>query len=150
MANDRQLTGNIGVYHVARELSRHGWNVMLTVRNARGADLYAASTSERLVCPIQVKAHSEKPQDVNLGLYPERLVTPWWVFVGFATSTEPACYVVSLAEIRDRMLRDPGTRSCKAEHDRTYWFDRRYYTPGSDRELIHAREAWDRLGDCLS
>lgn len=148
MANDKQLTGNVGVYHVARELSRHGWNVMLTVRNARGADLYAASTSEGLVCPIQVKAHSTKPQDVNLGLHPEKLVTPWWVFVGFVATTEPVCYVISLAEIRDRMGRDPGTRSGKAEHERAYWLDRRHYTPGSDREMSHAREAWGRLGDC--
>lgn len=78
MANDRQITGNIGVHHVARELSRLGWNVILTVRNARGADLYAVSQCETIVHPIQVKAHSAEPNDTQLGLNPEALVTPWW------------------------------------------------------------------------
>src|SRR3546814_5925432 len=55
-----QLTGNVGLYHVARELSRRGWHVMPTVRNARGADLYAASDDEARVLPIQSKARSEE------------------------------------------------------------------------------------------
>lgn len=147
MSNAKQLIGNVGVYHVARELSRHGWNVLLTVRNARGADLYAISQSERLVVPIQVKAHSAKPNDIQLGLYPENLVTPWWVVVAFAGTSEPICYVVSLAEIMELRLRDPGVRSGKPEVERIWWFSRHYFTPGGDRELSDAREAWLRLGD---
>lgn len=147
MGNGRQLTGNAGVYHVARELSRHGWNVMLTVRNARGADIYAISQCETIAHPIQVKAHSGKPNDVRLGLAPETLITPWWVFVAYANSAGPICYLVPLDEIRERMTRDPGSRSGKSESERAFWFDRRFYTPGSDRELVDAQEAWFRLGD---
>ena len=55
-----QLTGNAGLYHVARELSRRGWHVMPTVRNARGADLYAATDDESRVLPIQSKALSKR------------------------------------------------------------------------------------------
>lgn len=146
MSNERQITANIGVYHVARELSRMGWNVMLTVRNARGADMFAVSEDERILHPNQVKAHAAKPQDMSLSLQPKKHVTPWWVFVAFARSTEPTCYVISLDEIRARMGRDPGSRSGKAEHERSFWIDRRYYTPGSDREMLEARNAWSRLG----
>jgi hypothetical protein len=147
MSNEKQLVGNTGVYHVARELSRHGWNVMLTVRNARGADLYAVSSCESIAHPIQIKAHSGKPNDVRLGLTPETLVTPWWVFVAHALSDVPTCYVVTIEEIRERMTRDPGIRSGRPENERACWFDRRYFTPDSDRELIGAREAWHKLGD---
>ena len=150
MSNANQLIGNVGVYHVARELSRDGWNVLLTVRNARGADLYAISQSERFVVPIQVKAHSAKPNDIRLGLYPENLVTPWWVIVAFAGTGEPVSYVVPLADIIALKVRDPGVRSGKLEHERLWWFSRHYFTPGSDRELIDAREAWLRLGDPAS
>lgn len=146
LSNLNQITGNIGVYHVARELSRVGWNVMLTVRNAKGADIFAVSEDERILHPIQVKAHAAKPEDTRLGLQPEKHITPWWVFVAFAHSPEPKCYVISLAEMLAHMGRDPGTRSGKAEHERLFWLDRRFYTPGSDRELIEAREAWQRLG----
>ncbi|MFC3321989.1 hypothetical protein [Mesorhizobium cantuariense] len=146
MSNDKQITGNIGIFHAASELSRSGWNVMLTVRNAKGADLFAISADERVMHPIQVKAHANKPQDTHLGLEPESYTTPWWVFIAFALSPEPVCYVISLGEIRDRMGRDPGVRSGKPEHQRLFWLHRRYYTPGSDFEMIEARNAWHRLG----
>ncbi|WP_245418463.1 hypothetical protein [Cohaesibacter intestini] len=49
-----QMTGNAGLFHIAWELTRRGWIVMPTVRNARGADLYAAPIdNEDAVIPIQ-------------------------------------------------------------------------------------------------
>ncbi|MDP1669687.1 hypothetical protein [Phaeovulum sp.] len=146
MSNDKQITGNIGLYHVARELSLAGWNVMPTVRNARGADLYAASDDEKTIQPVQVKAHSAKPQDTPLGLNPEKLVTPWWVFVVYARTPEIACYVFSLDEILERKSRDPGTRSGKPESERNFWFNRKYYTPGGECEIRQALNGWHRLG----
>lgn len=147
MSSEKQLTGNIGLYHVARELSLIGWNVMLTVRNARGADLYASSADERTIHPVQVKAHSGKPEDTSFGLHPERLVTPWWIFVVYTRTPAITCYLLSLDEIRQRIARDPGTRSQKPEKDRIFWLHRSYYTPGSKNELIEYRNAWDRLGE---
>ena len=56
-----QMTGNAGLFHIAWELTRRGWNVMPTVRNARGADLYAAPVDdEEAVIPIQSKALSKR------------------------------------------------------------------------------------------
>jgi hypothetical protein len=150
MSNAKQLVGNTGVYHVARELSRHQWNVLLTVRNARGADLYAISQSERVVVPIQVKAHAAKPNDIPLGLSPDGFVTPWWVIVAFAGAAQPVSYVISLFDILKLKVRDPGVRSGKPEEQRMWWFTRHYFTPGHQRELLDAREAWHRLGDPTS
>lgn len=147
MANDRQITGNIGLFHVARELSRVGWNVMPTARNAKGADLFAVSEDESLIHGIQVKAHGGRPLDTALGRHPEKLVTPWWVIVNCARDSSIACYVLALSEVRDRMTRDPGTRSGKPEVERQFWLDRRYYTMGSDLELVEYRDAWQPLGD---
>jgi hypothetical protein len=146
MSNERQITGNIGLFHVARELSRAGWNTMLTSRNARGADLYAASADESTVHPIQIKTHGAAPQDTRLGLTPEKLVTPWWVIVVFAKSPKIASYVFSLQEIFELKMRDPGTRSQKPEHERLFWFHRRYYTPDGPFEIRDARNGWHRLG----
>ena len=33
---DNQLVGNVGLYYICYELSRLGWNVLPTSRNARG------------------------------------------------------------------------------------------------------------------
>lgn len=146
MSNIKQITGNIGLYHVARELSLVGWNVMPTVRNARGADLYAASEDEQVIHPIQVKAHSGKPQDTSLGLHLEKLMTPWWVFVVFARTQEIACYILPRSEVLGRATRDPGTRSGKLELERTFWLHRKFYTPGHPEEIKEAFNAWSRLG----
>lgn len=146
MANDKQITGNVGVFHAARELSRAGWNVLLTTRNARGADLFAISADERIMHPIQIKSHANKPLDTSLGLKPDSYITPWWIFVAYALSSEPICYVISLGEIQARMGQDSGIRSGKAESERQFWLSRRYYTPGSELEMIEARNAWQRLG----
>lgn len=147
MSNDKQITGNIGLYHVAKELSLVGWNVMPTVRNAKGADLYAASADERTIRPLQVKTHSGKPEDITLGVNTDHLVTPWWVVVVYARTADVCCYVFSLDEIQTLKVRDPGTRSGKEEHERLFWFAKKLYTPGGPHEVKEALNAWHRLGE---
>src|SRR3546814_2228435 len=94
-----QLTGNVGLYHVARELSRRGWHVMPTVRNARGADLYAASDDEARVLPIQSKALSKRAP-VPLGGSLDRLCSHWWVVTIHANTASPTCFVLTLGEVK--------------------------------------------------
>ncbi|KQQ39133.1 hypothetical protein ASF58_22845 [Methylobacterium sp. Leaf125] len=130
-----QLTGNAGLYHVARELSRRGWHVMPTVRNARGADLYAASSDEKIVLPIQSKALSKKVP-VPLGGSLETLRSPWWVVTTNANTALPSCYVLTLDEVRTgahRGVNDAGKVS--------YWLQPKAYA------LSAYLEAWSRLGD---
>src|SRR3546814_2578958 len=98
-SSDLQLTGNVGPYHVARELSRRGWHVMPTVRNARGADLYAASDDEARVLPIQSKALSKRAP-VPLGGSLDRLCSHWWVVTINANTASPTCFVLTLDEVR--------------------------------------------------
>lgn len=130
-----QLTGNAGLYHVARELSRRGWHVMPTVQNARGADLYAASADERIVIPIQSKALSKKVP-VPLGGSLETLRSPWWVVTIDANTAVPSCYVLTLEEVKGgahRGVNDAGKVS--------YWLQPKAYA------LSAYLEAWSRLGD---
>jgi hypothetical protein len=129
-----QLTGNAGLYHVARELSRRGWHVMPTVRNARGADLYAASDDEERVLPIQSKALSKRAP-VPLGGSLDTLRSQWWVVTINANSEAPTCFVLTLDEVKasaHRGVNDAGKIS--------YWLQPKAYA----QECY--REAWDRLG----
>src|SRR6476620_9047498 len=87
------------MYHVARELSRRGWHVMPTVRNARGADLYAASDDETRVIPIQSKALSKRAP-VPLGKTLDSLCSKWWIVTIHANSSSPTCYVLTLDEVK--------------------------------------------------
>ena len=71
MPKDNQITGNIGLYYVCYQLSRRGWNVMPTARNARGIDIVAYKGSKGFI-GIQVKTLS-KPAPVPLGTSLEKI-----------------------------------------------------------------------------
>lgn len=130
-----QLTGNSGLYHVARELSRRGWHVMPTVRNARGADLYAASDDETRVLPIQSKALSKRAP-VPLGISLDSLRSYWWVITVNANSDAPTCYVLTLDEVKAAAHQgvSPATGSV------SFWLQPKAYAKDE------FKEAWDRLG----
>lgn len=129
-----QLAGNGGMYHVARELSRRGWNVMPTVRNARGADLYAASEDESTVLPIQSKALSKR-DPVPLGGSLETMRSLWRIITINANSASPTCYVLTLDEVKAAAHRGEN-----ASRKISYWLPPKAYA------LPKYLEAWDRLG----
>ena len=129
-----QLTGNAGLYHVARELSRRGWHVMPTVRNARGADLYAATDDETRVLPIQSKALSKR-DPVPLGSSLDNLRSAWWVVTINANTDAPKCYVLTIEEVKAN-----AHRGVNAAGTVSYWLQPKSYA------LPIFLEAWDRLG----
>lgn len=129
-----QLTGNTGLYHVARELSRRGWHVMPTVRNARGADLYAASDDESRVLPIQSKALSKR-YPVPLGTSLDNLRSDWWVITINANTAAPTCYVLTKDEVKAAAHRGLSTSGAVS-----------YWLPPKSYALPEYQEAWHRLG----
>jgi len=127
-----QMTGNAGLFHIAWELTRRGWNVMPTVRNARGADLYAAPVdNEEAVIPIQSKALSKRGA-VPLGTDLGRLRSRWWIITTGANNDDPVCFVLSLDEVKRLATRDKGGA-------RAYWLEAKNY------DKPEFREAWHRL-----
>ena len=133
-----QLTGNAGMYHVAWELSRRGWHVMPTVRNARGADLYAASDDETRVLPIQSKALSKRSA-VPLGGSLETLCSYWWIITLNANSDQPTCFVLTLDEVKAAAVKNTNSTGRVA-----YWLEPKFYV------LPQYQEAWHRLGSAES
>ena len=130
-----QLTGNAGLYHVAREMSRRGWHVMPTVRNAKGADLYAASSDETRVLPIQSKALSKR-HPVPLGGSLDNLCSQWWIITINANSDLPTCFVLTLDEVKASAHRGEN-----ASGKVSYWLQ----PPSYDQ--LEYRDAWHRLGE---
>jgi hypothetical protein len=59
MKADNQITGNIGLYYTCFKLSRMGWNVLPTARNARGIDIIAYNHDSTNFIGVQVKALSK-------------------------------------------------------------------------------------------
>jgi hypothetical protein len=128
-----QLTGNSALYHSARELSRRGWHVAITSRNARGTDLYAASADEAVVHAIQSKGLAKR-NAVPLGSSLENLRSNWWVITVCANDFSPVCYIMTLEEVKTKA-------KCNISGDEAYWLN------PPDYDVVEYREAWHRLGD---
>lgn len=64
--NRSQFTGHAGLSYVAWQLSRRGWHVTPTIRNARGSDMLVTDADEAIKFGVQSKALSKR-QAVPLG-----------------------------------------------------------------------------------
>ncbi len=130
------MTGNAGLNYAAWQLSRRGWHVMPTVRNARGSDLIVVNDDETVFFGIQSKALSRRAA-VPLGLNLDTLRSDWWIITVGANSESPRCFVLSLDDVRRSASRDKGG-------EQRYWLEPRDY----DRDEY--RDAWHRIGVSLS
>lgn len=125
-----QVTGNSGLNYAAWQLSRRGWHVMPTIRNARGSDLIVTDADETVFFGVQSKALSKR-QAVPLGKGIDELRSEWWVITINANSDRPACFILRNAEVRALASQD--------RNGGAYWLEPSAY----DRDEF--REAWDRL-----
>ena len=91
------LIGMAGVYYVAAELSRQGYIVSMTARNARGPDLLVMDQDCRNAWSVQVKTNAKKRNSWSLGREHALISFPTYLFV-FVTlngSDRPDYMVVS-------------------------------------------------------
>jgi hypothetical protein len=129
------------MYFAAYQLSRRGWNVMPTARNARGIDLLAYDASGRHFLGIQVKALSRRIP-VPLGRSVDNLMGDWWIIVTNvgrpeitgAETERPECFVLLPSEVRERAHR--GEKDGRI----SYWLQPNQYAS------TEFREAWSRVG----
>ncbi len=127
-----QITGNVGLYYVCYKLSRMGWNVLPTSRNARGIDIIAYSQDASRYVAIQVKA-LRKRNPVPLGKDLDKIMGDFWVIVNNLAG-EPAAFILRPKEVRKRV--HEGVKNGV----RSYWLQPKQYDVGQ------FREAWHRIG----
>jgi len=130
---ETQVTGNIGLYYVCYHLSRMGWNVMPTARNARGIDLIAYDKTGREFIGVQVKALTKRAP-VPLGSSLDNIMGDWWVIVN-NIGKDPKTYVLRPDEVRD--LAHRGEKDGRV----SYWLQPRSYC------VDEYSEAWERIGN---
>ena len=129
---DPQTVGNAGLYYVCYRLSRMGWNVMPTARNARGIDIVAYDQTGRRFIGIQVKSLSKR-FPVPLGKSLDKIMGDWWVIVN-NMAKEPVAFILTPTEVRS-LAHTSGTGEKLA-----WWLEYRDY--GQEQ----FREAWHRIG----
>jgi hypothetical protein len=129
---DAQVTGNIGLYWTCYHLSRMGWNVMPTSRNARGVDIIAYNSDCSRTVGIQVKTLSKK-NPVPLGTTLDKIIGDFWVVVNNII-TSPVSYIILPSEVKH--LAHRGEKDGRV----SYWLQPSSYC------VERFREAWHRIG----
>jgi hypothetical protein len=96
MASKGQMTGMLGVYLVAAELTDKGLVVSITSRNARGADLLVTDQSYKNTWSIQVKTNRKAAKFWLLNKdYGETVSkTHVYIFVNLRGKNRPEYFIV--------------------------------------------------------
>jgi hypothetical protein len=132
-ANSNQVVGNIGLFYVCYRLSRLGWNVMPTARNARGIDILIYSQDAKQTHVLQVKTLSRR-SPVPLGTKLEGLFGDFLVICRNASLPTPECFIMTPAEVRN--LAHKGVKEGRT----SFWLQPKQY------EQAKYHEAWHRIG----
>jgi hypothetical protein len=131
-SNSNQVVGNVGLFYVCYRLSRLGWNVMPTTRNARGIDILIYSEDATLTHTVQVKALS-RHSPVPLGSSLEKLFGDFFIVCRGVASNTPECFVLKPVEVASLAYKSQDGKS-------TYWLQPRHYN------RPEFRDRWDRIG----
>lgn len=81
MTSKNQMTGMLGVYLVAAELSKQGFIVSTTSRSAAGADLLVTDQKCKKAWSVQVKTNRERPNFWLVGAHTAETVSDSHVYV---------------------------------------------------------------------
>src|SRR5258708_5546242 len=134
---NQQTVGNIGLFYVCYRLSRMGWNVMPTARNAKGIDILIYSQDAARTQTIQVKTLS-KGSPVPLSNKLDHLFADFVVVCRHVIRETPECFVLTPREVRQ--LAHRGEKNGKV----SFWLQPRNYA------IDEFREKWERIGSGLS
>lgn len=130
---DNQTIASIGLHYVCYRLSRLGWNVLPTSRNARGVDIVIYNQSGDRPFTIQVKSLSER-SPVPLGTSLQHLFADFVIICRKVSSDSPACFVLTPAEVRGRAHR--GEKDGRV----SFWLQPKDY------ESDIFKERWEKIG----
>lgn len=136
MKPDKQIAGNMGLYYTCYQLSRMGWNVMPTARNARGIDVIAYNRDGTEFIGVQIKSLSKRDHlavGSTAAGTPLQLMGDWWVIVNNLIK-EPTAYIMRPAEVMERVIER------KNQKRYSYWLDLKNYDDPA------FREQWSRIG----
>jgi hypothetical protein len=133
-ANNNQVVGNVGLFYVCYRLSRLGWNVMPTARNARGIDILIYNQDATRTYTVQVKSLTKR-SPVPLGGKLDGLFGDFFIVCRKVALETPECFVLTPTEVRD--LAHTGEKDGKTTH----WLQPKQY------ETVQFRDKWDRIGE---
>jgi hypothetical protein len=138
MATLGQMTGMLGTYLAAAELTRNGLVVSITSRNARGADLLVADQDYKRTWSIQVKTNRKPASSWLLSKDYTELSSDKHIYLFLnLRDVRPDYYVVPSRVVSKLGTTSPVRSGGSVWHE----FSRRNAEPYKDKWLIFNRRA---------
>jgi len=129
-----QITGNVGLYLVCTELSKRGFNVMPTARNAKGVDIVGYSDDGKSFT-VQVKALTKR-NPVPFGKSMDHLPADYYVIVVHATE-EPIYHILTRQELQDAKVSQFPSKSAGVG----FWLEPKNYYKKDE----YVKDAWKKI-----
>jgi len=142
-----QITGMLGVYLAAAELTNRGFIVSPTSRSAAGADLLVADQECQRAFSIQVKTQRKAANYWLVGSQARKINSPThiYVFINLKGDHRPEYLVVPSSVVAEKMYLDEGKRKTG---NKFHWFGR-----NAGKEFVAAQgwkdqrqEGWEIFG----
>lgn len=127
-----QLVGNVGLYYACYELSKRGWNVLPTSRNAKGVDIVAYSQDARRTRTIQVKSLSKRAP-VPFGRSGLTSIAEYVIVCRKVFDDKPEMFILKGAEVKKSVHVGVGS------YGESHWLQPKDYEGFKDR--------WSIIGD---
>jgi hypothetical protein len=136
MAHKGQMTGMLGVYLVAAELTNLGFVVSPTSRSAAGADILVTDQECNKAWSVQVKTNRAPANFWLVGQHAKRMKSDShvYIFVNIKENERPEYLVVPSGHVADHVI-------CEESATGSKW----YSFMKSDR--LYKDEGWDHFGD---
>lgn len=135
---DNQVTGNIGLYYVCYQLSRLGWNVLPTARNAKGVDAMAYNSDASVKVTVQVKALTGRSA-VALGPDLDHLIADYLVVCRRVRDDAPEVFILTRSESKELACKNE-TRNEGGKARISWWIEPRDY------EQERFKDRWRIIG----
>jgi hypothetical protein len=139
MATKGEMTGMLGVYLVAAELSKQGFIVSPTSRSAAGADLLVTDQACKKAWSVQVKTNSVRANYWLVGASAKKISSEshMYVFVNNARGDKPEFLVAQSAHVAEKTLYEKAVKSSMGSE---FW-------SFMERDRQTKGEGWEMFGN---
>ncbi len=126
---NKQRTGNMGLFYTCYRLSRMGWNVLPTIRNAKSIDIVGYNENGDKTIKIQCKGSSNEQ---SIGPFKDKndIIADFFIIINNVYE-EPTAYILTKKDVRDNLT-----------HNKVgYWIEKKDYLKKDE-----FKERWDKIG----
>ena len=130
---NKQRTGNVGLFYIGYKLSRLGWNVLPTIKNAKTIDMMAYNEKGDKIS-IQCKGCTNT-ESVGPFKNIEDIIADYYI-ISTDVYRKPLTYILTKDDVRNNLTKNKNG----------YWLEKSRKRDNNFYMNDEFREKWDKIG----